>query len=135
MKLYATAARVFEIVFEEDPSFKEDLGCRCLYNASCAALLASVGSGADADSLTQAERDAWRRQALQWLESDLAFLTAQHDAGDEPKKKQIRDILAFWKEDPDLLSIRDPASLAALPDGERASWEELWLQVEEFLKS
>ena len=42
--------------------------------------------------------------------------------------------LSHWKVDPDLVSIRDPAALAKLPEAERQEWQKLWSEVDALLQ-
>ena len=41
--------------------------------------------------------------------------------------------LSHWKVDADLAGVRDPGSLATLPEGERAEWRALWAEVDALL--
>jgi hypothetical protein len=38
----------------------------------------------------------------------------------------VQKTLRHWQEDPDLATVRDPASLAKLPQAEREAWQKLW---------
>jgi hypothetical protein len=46
----------------------------------------------------------------------------------------IQATLAHWKEDPDLVSIRDAPELAKLPEVERKQWQRLWSEIETLLR-
>jgi hypothetical protein len=43
--------------------------------------------------------------------------------------------MTYWKEDPGLASVRDPAWLAAMPPADRKAWEALWRDVDALLAS
>jgi hypothetical protein len=45
----------------------------------------------------------------------------------------VAQALRYWRQDPDLAGVRDPAALAKLPPAERKAWEALWLKVDEVL--
>ena len=98
------------------------------YHAACAAALAGTGQGKDAAGLDEAQRSAWRKQALDWLAADLAALTAR------AKKAAGRPIvlqqMTHWLTDPNLSAVRDKPSLAKLPEKEREQWRKLWADVE-----
>jgi hypothetical protein len=36
-----------------------------------------------------------------------------------------------WQDDPDLAALRDAASFAKLPEGERQDWQKVWADVKE----
>ena len=42
--------------------------------------------------------------------------------------------LAHWQQDADLAPLRDAKELAALPEKERAAWQQLWADVAALLK-
>src|SRR5207248_668997 len=63
-----------------------------------------------------------RPPALDWLTADLAAwanLLAADPAANAPL---VRRRVGDWLTDDDLVSVRDPKLLAALPAGERAEW-------------
>jgi hypothetical protein len=39
-------------------------------------------------------------------------------------------LLAHWRSDPDLVSVRDDAALERLPEGERDPWRALWRELD-----
>jgi hypothetical protein len=47
----------------------------------------------------------------------------------------VRETLTHWKQDADLVSVRDPAWLAAMPPDDRRAWEALWRDVDGLLAS
>ena len=49
-------------------------------------------------------------------------------------KETVAKILAHWKQDPDLVGIRDTQELAKLPEAERKEWQALWTDVDALLK-
>jgi hypothetical protein len=71
--------------------------------------------------------------ALKWLRADLAQRASQ--AKDAKQWPEVRVNLTFWKNDPGLASVRDPAWLATMPPADRKSWEALWRDVDALLAS
>jgi hypothetical protein len=49
-------------------------------------------------------------------------------------KQAIQQRLAHWRQDPDLISVREPQALGSLPEDERAAWHALWRDVDELAK-
>src|SRR5262249_52830376 len=72
-RLYGASARLYQQALAAQPSLAGDLRAGHRYDAACAAVLAGCGQGNDAGKLDAAERDRWRRQALDWLRADLAL--------------------------------------------------------------
>jgi tetratricopeptide (TPR) repeat protein len=100
-----------------------DLGT-CLYAAACAAARAAAGQGPEKARLGEPERAGLRRQALDRLRTNLALTTRRLQDG-----QLVGGSLTPWQTDPALASVRDPASLAKLPDAERQQWQRLWKDV------
>ncbi len=103
------------------------------YNAACAAALAAAGQGKDEPAPDAAARTKLRQQAREWLTSELATWAGYVESGPPQAKAFIAQTLQHWKQDSDLTGIRDPAALAGLPEPERATWRELWSNVDALL--
>ena len=89
------------------------------YNAACAAVHCADGKGPT--SISTAERQTYRKQALDLLAADLVTLS-KLGASDQVL---VRKTLRIWRADSDLESVRPPRT-AGLPPEERNRWEELW---------
>ena len=76
----------------------------------------------------------WRRQTVQWLEEELAALEEDLEQGSRSAQEVRNQFHHFWSKEPDLAGIRDRDRLAALPEEERATCEELWAAVNGLLK-
>jgi hypothetical protein len=129
-KRYAEAVRLFADAFTADPELAGDLQVSHRYNAACAAALAAAGKGAEADKLTDHERAALRKQALQWLRADLSAWANQMNTDADKARPIVQRKMAHWKKDTDLVGVRDPMALPKLPPDERDAWENLWKDVE-----
>ncbi len=125
----AAAAQAYADAFAAEPAWADNLDAFHRYNAACAAALAAASSGADAPRLTEGERTAWRRRALEWLRADLRARRAP--AASSPKRAGLPQALAHWQGDADLAGVRDPEALARLPAGEREAWKRFWAEVAE----
>jgi serine/threonine-protein kinase len=69
--LRRAAVRLYADAFASDPKLAEDLTTEARYRAAGCAALAGCGLGEDCASLNEVERERWRRQAREWLQSDL----------------------------------------------------------------
>jgi hypothetical protein len=49
-------------------------------------------------------------------------------------RKAVRRQMRHWQQDPDLVAVRDPQALGALPEEEQKEWRRLWADVEALLK-
>jgi tetratricopeptide (TPR) repeat protein len=149
-----TAARLYAAAFAAQPSLADDLGKGHRYQAACAAALAAAGQGHDASKLSDRDRTALRRQALDWLRADLKRLTqtvANHHAASAAQKPPpaspleklagqsqrpgaaalllVCDRLQQWQNSLDLHSVRDDKELARLTPEEQKDWRQLWHNV------
>jgi eukaryotic-like serine/threonine-protein kinase len=132
---YAVSARFWGEAFAETPALADDLSKGNRYNAACSASLAASGQGKAEPLPDDPAKAKLREQALGWLRLDLAAWGKFLDGGNEPARKQaVAGTLAHWKEDSDLVGIRDEAVLAKLPEGEREAFRSLWADVEALRK-
>jgi hypothetical protein len=133
-QLFAASARFYDAAFAERPGLAEDLKQGHRYNAACAAARAASGQGKDDPPPDEADRDRWRRKALDWLGADLKLRSGQLDTGTGAARAEVAQKLRHWKGDPDLAGVRDPEELAKLPEAERAEWQALWADVDRLLE-
>ena len=96
--------------------------------------LAGGGQGKDVPPLDDAAKAKLRRQALDWLQAELAASTRHLESGPPQDLPAIAQSLQFWKKDSDLAGIRETGSLARLPADEQKVWQELWANVDSLLK-
>jgi serine/threonine protein kinase/Tfp pilus assembly protein PilF len=132
-RLYAASASLYTQVFAAFPKKTADPGGWNVYNAACAAVLAGTGQGRDAGGLTAAERTRWRKQAIDWLRTDLAAFARRLQAGRPGDRRVVRDEMEHWLHDDDLSAIRDAAGIARLPADEQRACLKLWAAVDELL--
>ena len=130
--LNVTAVNFYAQSFAEQPRLADDVRGEHRYNAACAAALAASGRGADANKLDDAERGRLRRQALDWLTSDLACWAKLADAA--AARPEVRQAIQQWQKDPDLAGLREAGALAKLTPIERSAWQKLWADAAELLK-
>ena len=133
-RLFAAAAGFSEQALAESPELADAPNSETRYNAACSAALAGCGQGEDRDSLDEAARQRWRRQALDWLRAELAqcanaFATSQPDA-----RPSLLSRLRDWQRDRDFAGVRDEESLAKLSDAEQQSWRESWAEVQTLIE-
>lgn len=75
-----------------------------------------------------------RHQALEWLRAELTAWTKLIESGPPQARTAFVRTLGHWKQDPDLMGIRDAEALAKLSADEQKSWRTLWADVESLLK-
>jgi serine/threonine protein kinase/Tfp pilus assembly protein PilF len=130
---YAASARFYAEAFEGTPELAKDPRNGLRYNAACAAALACCGKGEDAAALDDKDGPRLRKQALTWLQADLALWTKLADS-DEPKGREAaQEMLQHWQTDSDLAGLRDKEAIDKLPEGERATCQTLWADVDALL--
>jgi serine/threonine-protein kinase len=132
-KLYGAAAHLFDEAFTAQPEQAEDLKKQHRYNGACAAALAGSGKGQDAAGLNEPARARWRKQALLWLQADLALWSKQVQSGTPQARASVRQQLQHWQHDSDLVGLRDEAALAKLPPAEQESCRKFWTEVDTLL--
>jgi serine/threonine-protein kinase len=128
-KRYAAAARFYAEAFTAQPTLAVNLNTQDRYNAACAAALAGCGQGEDAAPLAAPERARLRNQALTWLRADLAAMRQLLQTEPDKARLAIAETLKHRQADTDFAGVRDAASMAKLPEAERADWTKLWQDV------
>jgi serine/threonine-protein kinase len=112
----------------------EELNAECRYPAARCAALAGCGLGQDAAKLPEAERSRWRRQARDWLRTDLGVWAKMLDGDSKAAHNQAKTMLERWQVDPDLAGLREPEALDRLPIVERQECHTFWNQVNALCK-
>jgi serine/threonine-protein kinase len=133
-KSFAAAAQLWAGALEADPKLVDDRQAAIPYDAACAASLAAAGAGKDEPPLTDAQRAKLRQQALAWLKAERDLWAKILESGKPENRATVVETLEHWREDSDLASVRDPAALAKLPEGEQKAWVALWQEVDSLLK-
>ena len=133
-KRYVAAARLYGDAFAAKPELANDPGTGQRYHAACSAALAAAGQGADAADLPDKTCARLRRQALEWLQGDLALWARQADSPDAGVRQAVAQTLRRWQTDSDLAGLREPDAIATLPADEQQACQQLWADVETLLK-
>jgi Flp pilus assembly protein TadD len=126
-KRYAGGARLYADAFAADPALAEDLKSGNRYNAACSAALGGCGEGKDA-AKDETARARLRRQALGWLQADLAACRQQANSKEAAQREEAATQLAHWLVDSDLKGLRASGQVAMSAE-ERAAWDALWAEV------
>jgi serine/threonine-protein kinase len=132
--LCGAAARLYADAFAADPNLAEGLWTASRARAAGCAALAGCGGGADGAALSEAERARWRRQALAWLQADLARHAKLRESGNPTERTEVQRQLRGWLADPHLAGVRGAEAMARLPAEEREGWAKLWAEVESLRK-
>ena len=125
-RLYSGSVDLDALAFEESLSLEGEYPNR--YGAACSAALAVAGKG---EAVLGSEmRAVIVAQALAWLGDDLENLNTAIASGEmEPAAARAR--LEHWKQDSDLISVREAEALEVLEADQRAACEALWRAVDE----
>jgi tetratricopeptide (TPR) repeat protein len=131
---HATAARFYtEALRDAKLSKAAQPGLR--YNAACSAARAAAGLGKDAGDLDNGARAQLRRQALDWLETELASWKKIAGSPEKQVREQVPQAMRSWLEDDDLAGARRRSALEKLPAEERKSWQALWGTVRDLARA
>jgi serine/threonine-protein kinase len=127
--LNAAAVRFYGEAFAAEPKLAADLEMHHRYNAACAAALAGCGQGKDADQTDDKQRARLRRQALDWLQADLAAYRQALKTQPDKAGPTVIAAMEHWQQDTDFAGVRGPEALSRLPEAERQTWSQLWSDV------
>jgi serine/threonine protein kinase/Flp pilus assembly protein TadD len=130
---FAASARLSASILTADSKLADNLERGYRYEAACRAALAGCGQGTDANQLDDKERMRWRKQALQWLQADLAAYGKRLESGKARNRQMVRQRLQGWLGNQDLAGVREPSAVAKLPDEEEKAWKQLWTDVQGLL--
>src|SRR5262249_52409164 len=100
------------------------------YRYQAAAFVIGMAATA-ADKLGLPDKAAFRQQALEWLQADLAAWREVVQVGGK-NADQARQAMAQWPTNPALTSVRDVLDLAT-PPAQALSWQKLWSDVDALL--
>ena len=134
LKWYAADVRLLSEALKSNPMLGDDPQSGHLYNAACYAVLAAGGKGMDQPPSDDAAKASFRRQALDWLKSDLAHWAKLSQSGSPQVQEPIVRHVKHWQADADLASVRDSEALARLPQAEQKPWKALLADVDSLLK-
>jgi serine/threonine-protein kinase len=132
--LHVAAARFFAEALADQPAAVAQKPSEHRYSAACAAALAGCGQGKDAASLDEAARAHWRRQALDWLQAELAALTKSLESASPSSRATVQRMLRYSQSDPNLAGLRDAQALAKLPEPERVKCRRFWAEVAQLVE-
>ncbi len=96
-----------------------------------AASAALQAAQVQADHEIGPDLNSWyRRQALSWLQADLARVRDLIAQGAATTLIQAQQILAHWQTDPDVQTMRSIWALAVLPTEEQKAWLGFWREAQ-----
>ena len=131
---YVASARYWAWALDADPTLGDDRRFQHRFRAACTSVMAASGKRPD-EPRPDAEAAAnLRRRALRWLQVDLETWSRLL-AADAPQNRDIAiRAMRQWRKDTDLIDVRDPEGLGALPNPERLDWLALWSEVDTLLR-
>jgi serine/threonine-protein kinase len=131
---FADAVRFYADAFAAEPKWADDLQSGYRYYAARLAVWVAAGQGEGAAKLDDKERVRLRKQALDWLRTDLTLWRKQIEVGAPQERAAAQKTLRHWQQDAYLVGLRDIAALDELPEAERAACRKLWDDVADLLK-
>jgi tetratricopeptide (TPR) repeat protein len=132
-KRYALAVRLAEAAFAAQPALADDPAAAPRYHSATAAARVADGKDPALPAPGAEERARLTGLARKWLRADLSLWAAQ--TRNAQFRQAARNALTGWKNSANLASVRDPASLAAMPPEERKEWAALWADVDALIAS
>jgi eukaryotic-like serine/threonine-protein kinase len=130
--LYGAGACLYAGAFTAKPALATSLEAGHRFRAAWIAVLAGSAAGRDEPKLQPAECARWRKQALDWLRSDLALWAHRLDRAPN-SRPLVRSALERWRREKALAGIREPEEVARLPGSERADYIQFWADVQTLL--
>jgi hypothetical protein len=130
-QFYAASADFYRKAFAADPTLVGELRMGIRYGAACAAAQAGCGKGNDSANDKRDESVHLRRQALDWLLSELDGWRSELKKYGDKARFAVREEMQRWQQDPNLHGVRDGNALAKLAKAEHQEWRKLWEEVEE----
>lgn len=124
-KRYAAGAKYYAEAFASSEKLEGEKRARHLYDAACAAAMASAGKDAESARLDDKERARLRQQGLDWLQAVYAHYAKRMELGGPGEQNAIRERLQRWSFEKDLASLRDLDDPAA---------KKLWAGVDVLIK-
>ncbi len=131
--LYAGALRLAERGLEAEPSLAEVTASPLKYNGACSAVLLAMGKAKDQPSPDDEARAGIRSKALVWLQADIAAWAKLLEAKPE-LRTGIGQRVQQWKQDADLVGIREKFAIEKLPKPEQEKFRKLWADVDNLIK-
>ena len=122
---HAKGARLWADVVAARPALLAEHG----FDAAAAAALAARGIGTDTQGLGDAERAAFRKQAVQWLNRQLDACEQELAKGREEDVTRVHETLQPWRTSWKVAALRDQTAQASLPPDERDACQKLWARL------
>ena len=120
-KKFALATRLWAEALASDPELDEEPWTQPHYTAARAAAMAATGRGTDEPTLDDSAKAKLRRQALDWLNSQLRTWHKLLESSQPEARLNIVRALIQWQQASDLAGIRDAEALDRMPPGERGA--------------
>jgi hypothetical protein len=132
-KQFAAAVRLWSEALAIDPKLADLRQNPPRFNAACAAAMAAAGMDKGDPPPDHAAKTRHRAQALDLLKAELTVWTKLVESSPPQAGSVILRNLQQWKQDTDLVGVRDAEALARLPEAERKEWQRLWAKVDAIL--
>jgi tetratricopeptide (TPR) repeat protein len=130
-KHLTAAARWCAEAFAEQPALF-NLTTHHRRNAARVAILAASQKDPDTAGRNKNEPAQLRRQALDWLQAELAAWNKALERDADKVRAEVVEEMTHWLTKPDFAGVRGP-EVRKLPEAERSAWQKLWADVEDLL--
>jgi serine/threonine-protein kinase len=126
LRHYVDAVRLSEAALATDPDWK------LRYNLACFYIGIAGGHDVTCKSISADEAAYLLGRAYEMLS---AVLKSRVEIAERPTRwPAVAKTMRQWKEDLDLLSIRNPDWLLELPESDRERWQQFWADVDALLE-
>lgn len=126
---FASAVPLYRAAFAAAPAVAADLTAGHRAAAARAAVQASFAVTAQKKAAGTAEAAALRKQAIEWLRTDLAARNAQIASADPQVAHEAFVALSFLRTDRRFAPVREGAAANGLPKDELDLWQQFWRDV------
>ncbi len=127
--LHTLEAHTLSNAFADDPTLLDNPAVDLRYTAARAAAMVSGMSADRGTPVTEAERSHWRKQAIDWLTSDLARKMKSVNLSDRTACIRLKEELMLWQYESDFAALRDATGLQNMNAADRADCLAFWKNV------
>jgi eukaryotic-like serine/threonine-protein kinase len=126
--LYQKSLGLYSGAFAEDPHLINDSDADFRFLAASAAAMSASTDHSAADG-TDAKRNQWIKQALEWLREDLDRKIKSLNWSDLVACNDLKYQLTRWRYEPAIAALREPADLQRMSSENRTECVAFWKSV------
>ena len=123
---FAATVRLSQEALAADTKRPDEWRAQLLVMAGSAAVQAGCGKDRNEPPPDELVRRQRRQEGLAWMKEALVIRDQLLQQGTPQERMNQVSLLRPWKNFAFLAAVRDPASIALLPQNERADWRAFW---------